>query len=55
MELGEDWKQEALEFLAKSHAVAVKILQAIAISLGRDEHFFDEVLASLTLHGLNIL
>ena len=42
-ELGEAWKQQSLDFQAKTHEVALKLLRAIAISLGRDEYEFIEV------------
>lgn len=42
-ELGNSWKEQSLEFQAKTHEVALKILRAMALALGRDEHEFVEV------------
>ena len=42
-ELGESFKDRSLDFQAKTHNVAVKLLRALAISLGRDEDEFAEV------------
>lgn len=41
-ELGDEWKDLSLEFQARTHEVALKILQALALALGRDEHYFDD-------------
>ncbi len=42
-ELGDSWKEQSLEFQAKTHEVALKILRAMALALGRDEYEFVEV------------
>lgn len=42
-QLGDSWKQQSLDFQAKTHEVALKILRAMALSLGRDEYEFIEV------------
>lgn len=42
-ELGESFKDNSLKFQEKTHDVAVKLLRALAISLGRDEDEFAEV------------
>ena len=42
-QLGTGWRDLSLDFQARAHAVALQLLQALAISLGRDEHVFDEV------------
>lgn len=42
-ELGEGWRDLNLEFQERTHEVALKILRALAIALGRDEHYFDDV------------
>ena len=42
-ELGNEWRALSLDFQERAHDVALKILQALAISLGRPETFFDEV------------
>ena len=42
--LGDEWRNLNLEFQAATHGVALKVLQALAIALGRGEHFFDEVI-----------
>ena len=42
-ELGNSWKEQSLEFQAKTHQVAMKILRAMALALGRDEYEFVEV------------
>ena len=42
-ELGKSWKEQSLEFQAKTHQVALKILRAMALALGRDEYEFVEV------------
>ena len=42
-QLGESWQQQSLAFQAKTHEVALKILRAMALSLGRDEYEFIEV------------
>ena len=39
-----------MDFQAKTHAVAVKILQALALSIGRDVTEFAEVCLSRVLH-----
>ena len=54
-ELGEDWKQLSLDFQAKTHEVALKLLRAVAITLGRDEHYFDEVSLSVQLQLRNLM
>ncbi|KAK9834460.1 hypothetical protein WJX74_002175 [Apatococcus lobatus] len=41
-ELGSSFKDTSLRFQAQTHDVAVKLLRALAISLGRDEHEFAE-------------
>ena len=41
--LGEEWRAIALEYQEKVHRVAVIILKAIFIGLGRDEKIIDEV------------
>ncbi len=47
-ELGEAWKQQSLDFQAKTHEVALKILRAMALALCRDEYEFVEVTCSLS-------
>lgn len=42
-ELGDAWKEQSLNFQAKTHEVALKILRAMALALGRDEYEFVEV------------
>ena len=41
--LGEEWRRVALDYQAKVHRVAIIILKAIFIGLGRDEGVIDEV------------
>ena len=41
--LGEEWKDLSLTLQKKTHDVALKILQGLAIALGRGEKYFDEV------------
>ena len=41
--LGTEWKERNLDFQAKTHEVAIKLLRAMAWSLGRDEHEFVKV------------
>lgn len=41
--LGEDWRKTALDFQEKVHKVAVTILKALFIALGRDEHIINDV------------
>ncbi len=41
--LGEGWRRTALEYQEKAHRVAIIILKAIFIGLGRDENIIDEV------------
>ncbi|KAK9803831.1 hypothetical protein WJX73_004943 [Symbiochloris irregularis] len=41
-ELGEEWKQLSLRYQAQVHQVALQLLRALAISLGRDEHEFEK-------------
>ena len=41
--LGEEWRKIALDYQAKIHRVAIIILKAIFIGLGRDESIIDEV------------
>ena len=41
-ELDAEWRRTALEFQAKVHAVAVKLLKAIFLGLGRDASIIDE-------------
>ncbi|CAL5229196.1 g12477 [Coccomyxa viridis] len=40
--LGEEWRRTALDYQAKVHRVAIIILKAIFIGLGRDEKIIDE-------------
>lgn len=47
-ELGDGWRDLSLEFQEATHNVALKILRALAIALGRDEHCFDEVCCNFT-------
>ncbi len=42
-ELGNSWKEQSLDFQAKTHEVALKILRAMALALGRNEYEFVEV------------
>lgn len=42
-ELGDAWKEQSLDFQAKTHEVALKILRAMALALGRNEYEFVEV------------
>ena len=42
-ELGDDWRKETLEFEEATHNVALKVLRAFAIALGRPENYFAEV------------
>ena len=41
--LGDEWRRTALDYQAKVHRVAIIILKAIFIGLGRDENIIDEV------------
>lgn len=41
--LGEDWRKTALDFQEKVHKVAVTILKALFIALGRDETIINDV------------
>lgn len=41
--LGEEWRSIALDYQEKVHRVAIIILKAIFIGLGRDEKIIDEV------------
>ena len=41
--LGEEWRAIALDYQEKVHHVAIIILKAIFIGLGRDERIIDEV------------
>ena len=41
--LGDEWRRVALSYQAKVHRVAIIILKAIFIGLGRDEQIVDEV------------
>lgn len=41
--LGKEWAQTALDFQEKVHRVAVTILKALFIALGRDEAIIDNV------------
>ena len=42
-ELDEAWRRMVLDYQQRLHAVAVKLLKAIFIGLGRDEAIIDEV------------
>ena len=42
-ELGDAWRKETLEFEEATHNVALKLLRAFAIALGRPENYFAEV------------
>ena len=41
--LGEEWREIALDFQEKVHKVAVTILKALFIALGRDATIIDDV------------
>jgi isopenicillin N synthase-like dioxygenase len=41
--LGNEWRKTVLDFEEKVHEVAVTILKAIFVGLGRDEAIIDEV------------
>jgi len=41
--LGEGWRRIALEYQEQAHRVAIIILKAIFIGLGRDENIIDKV------------
>ncbi|KAK9812273.1 hypothetical protein WJX73_009505 [Symbiochloris irregularis] len=41
-ELGDSYKDFVISFQEKTHAVLLKLLRAIALGLGWEEHFFDE-------------
>ena len=41
--LGEEWRAIALDYQEKVHRVAIIILKAIFIGLGRDEKIIDKV------------
>ena len=41
--LGEEWRRVALDYQAKVHRVAIIILKAIFIGLGRDDEVIEEV------------
>ncbi len=46
--LGKEWAQTALDIQEKVHKVAVTILKALFIALGRDETIIDDVSTPLT-------
>ena len=46
--LGEEWRKIALDFQEKVHKVAVTILKALFIALGRDATIIDDVRLPLT-------
>jgi len=54
-ELGDSWKEQSLEFQAKTHEVALKILRAMALALGRDEYEFVEVCSMYANNNLMLL
>ena len=54
-ELGDSWKEQSLEFQAKTHQVAMKILRAMALALGRDEYEFVEVCSTYANNSIMLL
>lgn len=48
-QLGQEWQDLNLEFQYRTHEVALKLLQAMAVALGRDEQQFLEVRCVLLL------
>ena len=49
-EVDEDWRRTALGFQEKVHGIAVKLLKAIFIGLGRDASIIDEACSSPLAH-----
>lgn len=47
--LGEEWRRVALDYQAKVHRVAIIILKAIFIGLGRDEKIIDEACTPISM------
>ena len=54
-ELGNSWKEQSLEFQAKTHQVATKILRAMALALGRDEYEFVVVCSTYANNSIMLL